>query len=35
MLFIASDDGESDMKTVKTLEAIVPRAIRWAHDPTR
>jgi hypothetical protein len=35
MLFIAIDDKESDMKTAKTLEAIVPRAARWAHEPTR
>jgi hypothetical protein len=31
--FLAIDDGESDMKTAKTLEAIAPRAV--GHEPTR
>jgi hypothetical protein len=35
MLSIAIDDGESDMKTAKTLEAIVPQAVGGTHEPAR
>jgi hypothetical protein len=35
MLLIAIDDGESGMKTARRLEAIVPRAVGGAHEPTR
>jgi hypothetical protein len=35
MLPIVSGHGESDMKTAKTLGAIVSRAVLSAHEPTR
>jgi len=35
MLPHATGHRESDMKTAKTLGAIVPRAVLSAHEPTR
>jgi len=35
MLPIVIGHGESDMKTAKTLGAIVPWAVLPAHEPTR